>query len=97
MTIIKNIHPLNAEKIYDGLKKECPNYINHKLNSDLSIDFTHLYDIINILFTEIIEGIAFTITVTLDEIRLTENAENPIYQTELLKKHLIKFIKIKAA
>jgi len=40
----------------------------------------------------VIEGIALTITVTNDEITVSDNAKNSGYNTELLEKYLINFI-----
>lgn len=95
MTIINNIHPLSAETIYDVLKKEFPAYINGKLDSELSIDFAHVYDVINVNFPEV-EGIAMTLIVTTNEITLSNNSKSSDYNSDLLEQHLIDFIKLKA-
>ena len=92
MTIIKNILATSAEALYILLRKDFTDYINNKLDSNLSIDFEHVYDVINVLFPEVIEGIALTITVTNDEITVSDNAKNSGYITELLEKYLINFI-----
>ncbi len=92
MTIIKNILATSAEALYILLRKDFTDYINNKLDSNLSIDFEHVYDVINVLFPEVIEGIALTITVTNDEITVSDNAKNSGYNTELLEKYLINFI-----
>ncbi|MBB6130698.1 hypothetical protein [Mucilaginibacter lappiensis] len=92
MTIIKNVLAIRAETLYIDLKKDFTDYINHKLDSNLSIDFAHVYDVINVLFPEVIEGTALTITVTDDEITVSDNAKDSEYNTELLEKHLIDFI-----
>jgi len=92
MTIIKNVLALPAEAIYLLLKKDFTDYINHKLDSNLSIDFAHVYDVINVLFPEVIEGTALTITVTDEEITVSDNAKDAGYNTPLLEKYLVDFI-----
>ncbi|MET4141712.1 MULTISPECIES: hypothetical protein [Pedobacter] len=96
MTIIKNIHPLSAEVLFDLLKKEFPDYINAKLDSMLNIDFTHVYHEINVLFPEVITGTALTITVSDQEITISDNAASYEFNATLLEEQLIAFIKIKA-
>lgn len=44
MTTIKNIKPLTAEELFDLLKKEFADYMNSKLDSNLTIDYAHVYD-----------------------------------------------------
>jgi len=92
MTIIKNVLALPAEAIYLLLKKDFTDYINHKLDSNLSIDFAHVYDVINVLFPEVIEGTALTITVTDEEITVSDNAKDAGCNTTLLEKYLVDFI-----
>jgi hypothetical protein len=92
MTIIKNVLAISAETLYLNLKKDFTDYINRKLDSNLSIDFAHVYDVINVLFPEVIEGTALTITVSDDEITVSDNANGAEYNAELLEKHLIDFI-----
>jgi len=92
MTIIKNVTALSAENIYLLLKTDFTDYINHQLDSNLSIDFAHVYDVINVLFPEVIEGTALTVTVTGEEITVSDNARGAVYNTELLEKHLVDFI-----
>ena len=92
MIVIKNVPALPAETIYLLLKKDFTDYINHKLDSNLRIDYAHVYDVINVLFPEVIEGAALTITVTTDEITVSDNAKDSGYNTELLDKHLVDFI-----
>ncbi|MBB6113044.1 hypothetical protein SAMN05421821_12722 [Mucilaginibacter lappiensis] len=92
MTIIKNVLAISAETLYIHLKKDFTDYINYKLDSNLSTDFAHVYDVINVLFPEVIEGTALTITVTDDEITVSDNAKDSEFNTELLEKHLIDFI-----
>lgn len=60
MTIIKNVLAISAETLYIHLKRDFTIYINSKLDSNLSIDFAHVYDVINVLFPEVIEGTALT-------------------------------------
>jgi hypothetical protein len=48
--------------------------------------------VINVLFPEVIEGTALTITVATDEITVSDNAKDAVYNTELLEQHLISFI-----
>lgn len=96
MTIIKNIQPLSAESLYHELKKEFPTYINGKLDSELTIDFAHVYDVINVYFPEVLADVVMTITVTLNEIMISDHTKKSDFNTELLEKYLIEFIKLKA-
>ncbi|WP_419802343.1 hypothetical protein [Mucilaginibacter sp.] len=100
MTSIQNIQPLNAEALFDILKKEFPDYINEKLDSTLTIEFAHVYDIINVSFPEVIAGTVLTVTVSEDQIVVTDNDTEPEnmleYNTELLESHLVDFLKMKA-
>lgn len=96
MTPIENVKPLSAEELFDLLKKEFAAYINAKLDSNLTIDYAHVYDVINILFPEVIEGPAFTLTVSDKEITLLNHGESSEYNTELLEQHLIDFLNEKA-
>jgi hypothetical protein len=95
MTTIKNIKPLSAEELFDLLKKEFAPYINSKLDSGLTIEYAHVYDVINISFPEVINGIAFTVIVSIDEVSLEKNEENIDYDLALLEGHLIDFLKEK--
>jgi hypothetical protein len=97
MNTIKNTHPLSAETLFDMLKKECANYINQKLDANLSIEYAHVYDIINVSFPDVIEGTVFTITVTNDELTITTNATGSEYNTELLELHLTAFLQEKCS
>jgi hypothetical protein len=92
MKTIANVQPVSAEKLFDLLKKEFPDYINAKLDSSLTIDFAHVYDVINVLFPEVIEGIALTVTVTDAEITVSNNAVEHVYNTALLEEQLVNFI-----
>ena len=96
MTPIKNVKPLSAEALFDLLKKEFADYINGRLNSNLTIEYGHVYDVINVLFPEVIEGNAFTITVSDEEITLINNATTSDYNTELLEQNLNDFLAEKA-
>ncbi|MGF7080259.1 hypothetical protein [Mucilaginibacter sp. UYCu711] len=95
MTTIKNIKPLSAEELFDLLKKEFAPYINSKLDSGLTIEYAHVYDVINISFPEVITGIAFTVIVSVDEVSLEKNEDNIDYDSALLQGHLSDFLKAK--
>lgn len=97
MAAIKNVKPLSAEKLFDLLKTEFADYINEKLGSNLAIDYAHVYDVINVLFPEVIEGPALTITVTDDVLIVTVHATDSDYNTDLLEEHLIRFLELKAS
>jgi hypothetical protein len=97
MTSIKNVHPLSPEELYHILKIDFTNEINSKLHSSLSIEFAHVYDVINISFPEIIEGTVFTIVVHDDEIELSNNGDDTEYNTDLLEQHLIDFLQEKCS
>jgi hypothetical protein len=96
MTTIKNVKPLSAEKLFDLLKTEFADYINEKLGSNLAIEYAHVYDVINVLFPEVIEGPALTITVSDDEILVSVQTNDSDYNTDLLEEHLIGFLTIQA-
>jgi len=92
MTTIQNVKPLSAEKLFGLLKTEFGNYIDAKLGTNLTIDYAHVYDVINISFPEIIEGTVFTLIVTDLSIELSNNSENAEYNTDLLEAHLLEFL-----
>ena len=92
MTIIKNVHPVSAEALFSILKNDFANEVNTKLNSSLSIEYAHVYDVINVYFPEIIEGTVFTITVNDNEIELTNNGDAGEYNTDLLEQQLHGFL-----
>lgn len=92
MAIIKNVHPVTAETLFHILKSEFTNEINLKLNSNLTIDYAHVYDVINVSFPEIIEGTAFTITINENDIEMSNNGGNTDYHTDLLEEHLYNFL-----
>jgi len=92
MTTIKNVLAISAESLFISLKKDFTDYINHKLDSNLRIDFGHVYDVINVLFPEVSEGTALTITIAGDEITVADIAKDTQYNTALLEKHLVDFV-----
>ncbi|TFF36315.1 hypothetical protein [Mucilaginibacter psychrotolerans] len=92
MATIKNIQPLSAEKLFALLKTEFADYINGKLGSNLAIDYAHVYDEINVLFPEVIEGPALNITVTDLELTVTLLATETDYNTALLEENLVAFL-----
>ena len=96
MATINNVKPLSAEKLFDLLKTEFADYINEKLGSNLAIEYAHVYDVINVLFPEVIEGPALTITVTDEELTVTVQATGSGYNTDLLEENLLGFLELKA-
>jgi hypothetical protein len=96
MTTIKNVKPLSAEKLFDLLKTEFAEYINQKLDSNLAIEYAHVYDVINIMFPEVIEGPALTVVVTDEELTVTVHATDSDYNTDLLEEHLLGFLETQA-
>jgi hypothetical protein len=96
MATIENVKPLSAEKLFDLLKTEFADYINEKLGSNLAIEYAHVYDVINVLFPEVIEGPALTITVSDDEILVSVQTNDSDYNTDLLEAQLIGFLTIQA-
>ncbi|MFD1256647.1 hypothetical protein ACFQ3S_07545 [Mucilaginibacter terrae] len=92
MKTIANVQPVSAEKLFDLLKKEFPDYINSRLDSSLAIDFAHVYNVINLLFPEVIKGVALTVTISDDAITVSDNAVNELYNTALLEEQLTNFI-----
>lgn len=96
MTTIRNVKPLSAEKLFDLLKTGFADVINARLGSNLAIDYAHVYDEINVLFPEVIEGAALNITVTEEGIIVTVMASGSDYNTGLLEENLIAFLEEKA-
>lgn len=92
MATINNVKPLSAEKLFDLLKTGFADYINAKLGSNLAIDYAHVYDEINVLFPEVIEGPALNITVTDNELTVTLLATGSDYNTTLLEENLVAFL-----
>lgn len=56
MISINNVQPLSPESLFDLLKTELPAYVNEQLGSNVSVEFAHVSDIINISFPEVIDG-----------------------------------------
>jgi hypothetical protein len=96
MISINNVQPLSAEALFDLLKTEFPVYLNDLLGSNLTIEFAHVSDIINISFPEVIEGNAYTLTVNDDSIEMTDHTADGTYNAELLAQNLTEFITLKA-
>ena len=92
MATINNVKPLSAEKLFDLLKTQFADYINERLGSNLSIEYAHVYDVINVLFPEVIEGPALTVTVSDVELTVTNHAADADYNTELLEEQLTRFL-----
>lgn len=92
MATINNVKPLSAEKLFDLLKTEFADYINQKLGSNLAIEYAHVYDVINVLFPEVIEGPALTITVTEDELTVINHAAGLNSDIGLLEENLIVYL-----
>lgn len=96
MISIDNIQPLSSESLFDLLKTEFPAYVNDKIGSNLAVEFAHVSDIVNISFPEIIEGNAYTISVSEDSLDITDHTTEGTYNTELLEAHLLEFLTLKA-
>jgi hypothetical protein len=96
MITIDNIQPLSPEALFDLLKTDFPAYVNEQLGSNLTVDFAHVSDIINITFPEIIEGNAYTLTVGENSIDIIDHTTEGTYNTELLEQHLTGFLTLKA-
>ena len=96
MATIKNVKSLSAEKLFDLLKTGFADYINEKLGSNLAIEYAHVYDVVNVLFPEVIEGPALTITITDDELSVINHASGSDYNTEVLEEHLTGFLELQA-
>jgi len=96
MATIKNVKTLSPEKLFDLLKTEFGDYINKKLGSNLAIEYAHVYDVINVLFPEVIEGPALTVTVSDEEINVIVHATGSDYNTDLLEENLMSFLEEQA-
>ena len=96
MISIKNVQPLSPEALFDLMKKEFSEHINTALDANLSIEFAHVADVINIIFPEIIDGSAFTLIVSDSAIEVINNAADADYNTELLEEQLVGFLTLKA-
>ena len=96
MTAIKNVQPLSPEAVFDLLKVEFSEYINQALGSNLSVEYAHVADIVNISFPEVIEGTVFSLIVAEDGIEISKNETEGDYNTDLLEQHLNEFLTAKA-
>jgi hypothetical protein len=96
MTTINNIQPLSAEDVFSLLKNNFKEYVNTQLGSNLEIEYQHVYNIINVLCPEIIDGIAFTITVADDSLTVSSDEDRTDHNADLLEKHLNEFLTDKA-
>lgn len=96
MISINNVQPLSPEALFNLLKTEFPVYLDDLLGSNLTVEFAHVSDIINISFPEVIEGNAYTLTVSDDTIEVTDHTTNGTYNAKLLEQHLVEFITLKA-
>ena len=96
MISINNVQPLSPDTLFDLLKTEFPAFVNDSLRSNLTVEFAHVSDIINISFPEVIEGNAYSLTVSEDSIEVTDHTTEGTYNTELLEQHLIEFLTQKA-
>jgi len=96
MIAIKNVQPLSATQLTDILKTEFPAYVNEQLGSNLVVEFVHVSDFVNVSFPEVIEGNAYTITVSDDNLELTDHTTEGSYNAELLEQQLIAFLTLKA-
>ncbi len=92
MPIIKTVTPVSADKLYSFLHTEFTEYVNSRLGSNLAIEYAHVQDIINISFAEVIEVTKFTVTVSDDELILSNTPGGADYNTELLEQHLVDFL-----
>ncbi|QEC78603.1 hypothetical protein [Mucilaginibacter ginsenosidivorax] len=96
MATINNVKPLSAEKLFDLLKTAFADYINGKLNSNLAIEYAHVFNEINVSFPEVIEGPALNITITEQELTVTVLAAGSDYNTGLLAEQLNGFLEEQA-
>jgi hypothetical protein len=96
MISINNVQPLSPEALFDLLKTEFPTYVNEQLGSNITVEFAHVSDIVNISFPEVIDGNAYTLTVTEESIEVTDHTTEGNYNTELLEQHLVEFLTLKA-
>src|ERR1700761_2140551 len=96
MATIKNVQPLSAEKLFHVLKTGFADYINQKLGANLSIEYAHVFDEINVSFPEVTDGPALNITVTDVELAVTLLATEADYNTQLLEENLVDFLEQQA-
>jgi hypothetical protein len=97
MISINNVQPLSPETLFELFKTEFSSYVNDSLGSNLTVEFAHVSDIINISFPEIIEGNAYTLTVGENSIEVTDHTNEGTYNTELLEQQLLEFLTLKAS
>ena len=96
MIAIKNVQPLDAVQLTEKLKNEFPVFVNKQLGSNLAVEIVHVSDFVNISFPEVMEGNAYTITVSEDKLELTDHTTAGSYNGELLEGHLVEFLTLKA-
>ncbi|MCD0490062.1 hypothetical protein LPB86_17610 [Pedobacter sp. MC2016-14] len=96
MISIKNVQPLNPEALFDLLKKEFSDYLNTALDANLNVEYTHVYDVVNISFPEITTGNAFSLVISDEAIEVNNHVTDANYNTELLEERLIDFLTLKA-
>lgn len=96
MTAIKNVQPLSPEAVFDLLKVEFSEYVNQALGSNLSVEYAHVADIVNISFPEVIEGTVFSLIVSDYAIEITKNETEGDYNTDVLEEQLHEFLTVKA-
>ena len=96
MTVINNVQPLSPENLFDLLKTAFPAYINEQLGSNLVVEFAHVSGIVNVSFPEVIEGNAYTITVSEESLQVIDHVTAGSYNSEVLEKHLVEFLTLKA-
>ncbi|MGF1922813.1 MAG: hypothetical protein ACQUHE_01440, partial [Bacteroidia bacterium] len=92
MISINNVQPLSSETLFNIFKTEFPAFVNDVLRSNLNVEFAHVADVINISFPEVIEGNAYSLTVSEKSIEVTDHTTEGSYNTELLEKHLLEFL-----
>ncbi len=97
MIAINNVQPLSATQLTDILKTEFPAFVNERLGSNLSVEFAHVSDFVNVSFPEVIDGNAYTITVSDNSIELTDHTGEGTYNAELLEEYLLAFLTLKAS
>jgi hypothetical protein len=92
MIAIKNVQPLSAAQLTEILKTEFPSFVDQKLGSNIAVEFVHVSDFVNISFPEVMEGNAFTITVSENNLELTDHTIQGTYNAELLRQQLVEFL-----
>jgi hypothetical protein len=97
MESIKNVQPLSPESVFDLLKKEFAEFANSGLSSNLSVEYAHVADVINIMFPEITDGIVFSLTVSEEVIEVDSYVTEGDYNTDLLGEQLTEFLTQKAS